>query len=212
MRKTTNMDDTTEIVPRTDTVELVPTRTGWVPAPAAPGRRAARTARAWLRETYTPADARTYLGDGERVRIRTHQHWLVPLRSVLQSMAMVPVAILLGFVTPSVWWWQVGLALSAVAHQGYLFYRFLAWRTEQIIVTDQRIVRTSGVFTTTVDAVNLDQITDSTYHRSLFGHVFDFGTVRVGSAGQNQALERIDFVPDPGAIYRATLPTGRGPR
>jgi len=206
------MDDTTEIVPRAGAVELLPTRKGWVPAPAAPGRRAARTARAWLRETYTPADARTYLGDGERVRIRTHQHWLVPLRSVLQSMAMVPVAILLGFVTPSVWWWQVGLALSAVAHQGYLFYRFLAWRTEQIIVTDQRIVRTSGVFTTTVDAVNLDQITDSTYHRSLFGHVFDFGTVRVGSAGQNQALERIDFVPDPGAIYRATLPTGRGPR
>ena len=118
---------------------------------------------------------------------------------------MVPVAILLGFVTPSVWWWQLGLALSAVAHQGYLLYRFLAWRTDQVIVTDQRIIRTSGVFTTTVDAVNLDQITDSTYHRSLLGHVFNFGTVRVGSAGQNQSLERVDYVPDPGEIYRATL-------
>jgi len=186
-------------------VELIPTRKGWVPAPAAPGRRAAQTARAWLRETYTPADARTYLGTGERVRIRTHQHWLVPLRSVLQSMAMVPVAILLGFVTPSVWWLQIGLALTAVGHQGYLLYRFLAWRTEQIIVTDQRIVRTSGVVTTRVDAVNLEQITDTTYHRSLIGHIFNYGTVRVGSAGQNQSLERIDYVPDPGEIYRATL-------
>jgi len=195
------------VVPETATsVELVPTRTGWVPAPTAPGRQAARTARAWLRECYSPADPRTYLGPGEHTLIRTHQHWIVPLRSVLQSMTMVPVAILLGFVTPSVWWLQLALALTAVGHQLFLFYRFLAWRTEQIIVTDQRIVRTSGVVTTRVDAVNLDQVTDSTYHRSLFGHVFNYGTVRVGSAGQNQSLERIAFVPSPGEIYRATLP------
>jgi len=202
------------VVPETEatSVELVPTRNGWVPAPAAPGRRAARTARAWLRETYTPADPRTYLGAGERVRIRTHQHWIVPLRGIAQATAMMPLAILLGFVAPGVWWIQLALALVAVGHQGYLFYRFLVWRTDQLIVTDQRIVRTSGVFTTTVDAVNLDQITDSTYHRSLIGHLFNYGTVRVGSAGQNQALEGIDFVPDPGAIYRATLPTGRGLR
>jgi hypothetical protein len=206
MRETVNMDDT-EIVPRrADAVELVPTRRGWVPAPAAPGRRAARTARAWLRETYTPADPRTYLGAGERALLRTHQHWIVPLRGIAQATAMMPLAILLGFVAPSVWWIQLGLGLVAVAHQGYVFYRFLAWRTDQVIVTDQRVIRTSGVFTTTVDAVHLDQITDSTYHRSLIGHVFNYGTVRIGSAGQNQSLERIEFVPAPGEIYRATLP------
>ncbi len=198
------LDDTTEIVPRADTVELVPTRKGWVPAPAAPGRRAAQTARAWLRETYTPADARTYLGVGERVRIRTHQHWLVPLLSVTQATAMMPIAILLGFVAPSVWWIQVGLGLAAVGHQLFLFYRVLAWRTEQLIVTDQRIIRTSGVFTTTVDAVNLDQITDSTYHRSLPGHVFNYGTVRIGSAGGDQTVRSIEWVPHPEAVYRAT--------
>ena len=185
-------------------VELVPTRNGWVPAPAAPGRRAARTARAWLRETYTPADARTYLGDGERVRIRTHQHWIVPLRGIAQATAMMPLAILLGFVAPGVWWIQLALALAAVGHQLFLFYRFLAWRTDQLIVTDQRIIRTSGVFTTTVDAVNLDQITDSTYHRSLPGHVFNYGTVRIGSAGGDQTVRSIEWVPHPEAVYRAT--------
>jgi len=188
-------------------VELVPARDGtWATAAATPRRHlVARGARVWLRECANPTAPSTYLGPDELCLIRTHLHWLVPLRFVVQSMAMVPVAILLGFVTPSVWWWQLGLALTAVGHQGYLFYRFLAWRTEQVIVTDQRIIRTSGVFTTTVDAVQLEQITDSTYHRSLFGHIFNYGTVRVGSAGQNQALQRIDYVPDPGEIYRATL-------
>ena len=198
------MDDTTEIVPRAGAVELVPTRNGWVPAPAAPGRRAARTARAWLRECANPTAPSTYLGPDELCLIRTHLHWLVPLRFVVQSAAMMPIAILLGFVTPSVWWWQLGLALTAVAHQGYLFYRFLAWRTEQIIVTDQRIIRTSGVFTTTVDAVQLDQITDTTYSRSVPGYLLGYGTVRIGSAGSDQTVRSIEWVPHPEAVYRAT--------
>ncbi len=194
-------------MPRADTVELVPARDGtWGPAPVSRPGPVARGVRVWLRECARPTAPSTYLGPGELCLIRTHLHWLVPLRFVIQSAAMMPIAILLGFVAPNVWWLQLGLGLVAVGHQGYLFYRFLAWRTEQIIVTDQRIIRTSGVFTTTVDAVNLDQITDSTYHRSLPGHVFNYGTVRIGSAGQNQALESIAFVPDPGAIYRATLP------
>ena len=202
------MDDTPkpDIVPRADTVELVASPDGtWRPAPVPRRHPVARTARAWLRECVNPTAPNSYLGPGELCLIRTHLHWLVPLRSIAQATAMMPVAILLGFVTPSVWWLQIGLGLVAVGHQGFLFYRFLAWRTDQIIVTDQRIIRTSGVFTTTVDAVHLDQITDSTYHRSFLGYVFNYGTVRIGSAGQNQALERIDFVPAPGEIYRATL-------
>jgi len=197
-----------DMVSKSTAVELVPGRDGTWRTPAATPRRhlVARATRVWLRECASPTAPSTYLGPDELCLIRTHQHWLVPLRFVVQSAAMMPIAILLGFVAPSVWWLQLGLALTAVAHQGYLFYRFLAWRTDQIIVTDQRIIRTSGVFTTTVDAVQLEQITDSTYHRSLFGHIFNYGTVRVGSAGQNQSLERIDYVPAPGAIYRATLP------
>ena len=206
MRETPMDENTPETPPRAGTVELVPARDGtWTPAPVPRRHPVARGARAWLRECANPTTPSSYLGPGELCLIRTHLHWLVPLRSIAQATAMMPVAILLGFVTPSVWWLQIGLGLVAVVHQGYLFYRFLAWRTEQITVTDQRIIRTSGVLTTTVDAVNLDQITDSTYHRSLPGHVFNYGTVRIGSAGQNQALERIDFVPAPGEIYRATL-------
>ena len=60
--------------------------------------------------------------------------------------------------------------------------------------------------------MNLEQITDSTYHRSFLGHLFNYGTVRIGSAGQNQTLERIDFCPDPAAIYRATLRDSALPR
>jgi len=209
MRETRTLMDDTEIVPRADTVELVPARDGTTWAPVPQRHPVARATRAWLRECYSPAAPGTYLGPGELCLIRTHLHWLVPLRSIAQAAVMMPVVILLGFAAPSVWWLQLGLGLVAVGHQGFLFYRFLAWRTDQIIVTDQRVIRTSGVFTTTVDAVNLEQITDSTYHQSLPGHILNYGTVRIGSAGANQTLHRIPFVPSPSAIYRATAPTGR---
>ena len=194
-------------IDKNTTVELVPARDGsWIPTPPLRRNPAARAARVWLRECVNPTAPSSYLGPGELCLIRTHLHWLVPARAIVSAAAMMPLAILLGVAVPSVWWLQLGLGLAAVAHQGFLFYRFLAWRTEQIIVTDQRIIRTAGVFTTTVDAVNLDQITDSTYHRSFLGHLFNYGTVRIGSAGQRQALESIDFCPDPAAVYRATLP------
>jgi hypothetical protein len=73
------------------------------------------------------------------------------------------------------------------------------------MVTDRRIIRVSGLLNTTVDAVVLSQITDTTYHRSLIGRILDYGTLGIESAGQRQSLERLDFIPTPGAIYRATL-------
>ena len=62
------------------------------------------------------------------------------------------------------------------------------------------------MLSTTVDAIHLDKITDSTYHKSLIGHVFNFGTLRIESSGQTQSIERIDLLPCPDTIYRATLP------
>jgi len=182
-------------------IELVPSRDGrtWTSAPT----RRYHPARAWLRECVHPVAPSTYLGPNEYCLIRTHLHWLVPLRAIATATVMMPLAILLALITPDIWWLQTALALTAVGHQLFLFYRFLAWRTEQLIVTDQRIIRTSGVFTTTVDAVNLDQITDTTYHRSLIGHLLNYGTVRFGSAGTTQTLRAIEWVPAPADIYRA---------
>jgi uncharacterized membrane protein YdbT with pleckstrin-like domain len=81
----------------------------------------------------------------------------------------------------------------------------LRWRAEQIAVTDRRIIRLSGILTRTVDAAPLEQITDSTLRRSILGRILGFGSIRIETAGQKQALERMDFVPSPDALYRATL-------
>lgn len=191
-------------------IELVPGRrlTRTIPAPVH-RRPAVRVVRAWLRDAVGPRSPWSYLAPDELCLIRTHLHWLVPLRAIAKAAVSMPLAIvvtlLLAFLAPGWWWLQVALWVGTVAHQCYLIWLVLLWRAEQIIVTDRRLIRISGVFTTTVDDVRLSQITDTSYRRSLLGRIFDYGSIRIESAGQVQALERIDFVPSPGAIYRATL-------
>ncbi len=42
-----------------------------------------------------------------------------------------------------------------------------------------------------VDAVPLSQITDSTLRCSLIGRILGYGTIRLETTGQKQALERL---------------------
>ena len=111
----------------------------------------------------------------------------------------------LSVLAPGVFLLQAVLFLLTLAHTAYLFYSVLAWRADHIMVTDSRIIRVSGLITHTVDAMRLSKITDTTLIRPFLGRILDYGTIRIESSGQRQSLERIDYVPSPGEIYRATL-------
>ncbi len=49
----------------------------------------------------------------------------------------------------------------------------------------------------------LSKVTDLTFQRSLGGRLLGYGTVIVESAGQNQAFEKIKYVPRPEEVYEA---------
>jgi hypothetical protein len=70
------------------------------------------------------------------------------------------------------------------------------------VVTDKRFVRTWGVFTRQVGMMPLTRVTDMRYERPALGRVFGYGTFVLESAGQDQALHLIEFLPDPEELYR----------
>jgi len=41
--------------------------------------------------------------------------------------------------------------------------------------------------------------------RSTLGRIVGYGSIRIETAGQKQGLDRLDFVPSPDALFRATL-------
>ncbi len=190
------MSKTTEVAVRR--TELVP-RT----RPASP--RLARPVRGWLRELVTPAPLHSYLAPGEPCRIVTRRHWAVPLWRLARGGGMMTVIGVLTFPLPGFLIVQLALLAGALAHAVWIGWCILDWRVEQIAVTDTRLIRVSGVLATTVDIVPLAKITDMTLRRSIPGRILGYGQLRVETAGQQQAVGRLDFIPAPGAVYRAML-------
>ncbi len=195
---------TSEIAAR-ERAELAPTRAGVARVTTLPRRPAARRARKWLLDLFALPVAESYLSVGERRVIRTRRHWLVPLRDITRGGGMMGVVGVLTFLAPQVFLVQLALWLGALAHSGYVGWCVLRWRAEQIAVTDRRIIRVSGILTTTVDAAPLSQITDSTLRRSILGRILGYGTVRIETAGQADSLATMTYVPAPDALFRATL-------
>ncbi len=79
----------------------------------------------------------------------------------------------------------------------------ILWWIERIVITDKRVMLAQGIITHSVGMMPLGKVTDLTFQRTLGGRMLGYGTLIVESAGQIQALNRIDYVPRPEEVYEA---------
>ena len=84
----------------------------------------------------------------------------------------------------------------------YLALRGGEWWMRHFIVTNRRVLLTSGIVVRTVALLPLRRITDLTYKETLFGQLLGYGTFRFESAGQQQALSQITYLPRADRLYR----------
>lgn len=82
-----------------------------------------------------------------------------------------------------------------------LLWKAVNWAVDYFVITSERILLTSGVFTRSVAMMPLSKVTDMSFHRSFAGRLLGFGEFVVESAGQDQALRRIDHIPYPEQLY-----------
>jgi len=146
-----------------------------------------------------------YLAQGERIVIQIRRHPLVLIRPFLVSIGAFAAALLLGFFFSPNEGADIIDTILGFAVVFFLFgfaWRLWEWRVDRILVTDRRIVEVSGLLTRKVASMPLEKMTDLTYSRSIGGRVFGYGRIGVESAGQDQALTSIDFIPSPDDFYR----------
>ena len=74
---------------------------------------------------------------------------------------------------------------------------------ERIVISDKRVMLAQGFIVARVGMMPLSKVTDLTFQRSLRGRLLGYGTLIVESAGQIQALSRIDYIPRPEEVYEA---------
>ncbi len=150
------------------------------------------------------AELDRYLLDGERLVTAVHQHWGKVAEPVASAVAGLVVALWadariapsIGVVSTIVWWAWFALVLRTA-------YLVAEWRHDWFVATDKRLLLFYGFITRKVSMMPLRKVTDMSYERSVPGRILGYGRFVMESAGQDQALREVNWVPQPDHHYRA---------
>ncbi|GAA5158826.1 PH domain-containing protein [Pseudonocardia eucalypti] len=150
-----------------------------------------------------PREIDEYILPTERRVIRVRVHWSTLLWDMTQTalalgllvaiQRYVPASLVLDNLT-----WYAGLVVVV-----RLTIIVMLWWVERIVITDKRVMLSTGIITHNIGMMPLGKVTDLTFRRTLTGRMMGYGTMVIESAGQIQALNQIDFMPRPEEIYEA---------
>ena len=149
-----------------------------------------------------PASVNRYLLPHERQVISVHEHPAVligPIALVLAGLAIA--GLLTNYVTHGngtaiLVIWLVWLVLLL-----WLGIKIWDWAVNYFVVTSQRLLLAQGVIVRKVGMLPLAKVTDMSFQRSTIGRILGYGEFIVESAGQDQALRNVRFIPYPEQLY-----------
>ena len=93
-----------------------------------------------------------------------------------------------------VWWLWLLLLIRFV-------WKVAEWSVDYFVVTSKRMLLTTGLITRKVAMMPLGKVTDMSFQRSLLGRMLGYGEFILESAGQDQALSTVEYIPYPETLY-----------
>jgi membrane protein YdbS with pleckstrin-like domain len=82
-----------------------------------------------------------------------------------------------------------------------LVWKILNWSVDYFVVTSERLLLTRGFLSRQINMMPLTKVTDMSFKRSFAGRLLGYGEFIVESAGQDQALRNVEFIPYPEQLY-----------
>src|SRR4051812_27864060 len=147
-------------------------------------------------------DVEKYLLPGENVRLVTRRHWAVLIEPTAKALPAFALGCWLLLFDPANRVTSTAGLLLLVGTVAYYWVHVAEWWMRNFIVSTRRVLLTSGLFARTVTLLPLRRITDLTWEETLLGQVLGYGTFRFESAGQDQALRHLTYMPDAQTRYR----------
>lgn len=145
-----------------------------------------------------------YLLQNEKIVAAVHQHWGKIAEPVASAVLALVVALAIDAnLTPRTQGLGTVVWLLFLAVLARLLWRILEWRHDWFVATDKRLLLRHGLVTHKVSMMPLLKVTDMSYVRSIPGQLFGYGTFVMESAGQEQAMRTVKWVPQPDETYRA---------
>jgi uncharacterized membrane protein YdbT with pleckstrin-like domain len=147
--------------------------------------------------------------------------YLLPTEQVVLQVRMHPISILASALLIVAGTFAAGFLteLGGTDNGGFvlvvwiLWFVFFVWQGSKIglwwrryfVVTENRLMLVSGFFNRDVGMMPLGKVTDMRLYQSTPGRTFGYAEFIVESAGQEQALSRVRFVPYPSQLYQEIL-------
>ena len=149
-----------------------------------------------------PRRVNRYLLPHEHQVISVHQHPAVLIRPIIETLGGLAIAAWVtlsvahgnGTVILVIWILWAVVALR-------LLWKVFEWWEDYFVITSQRLLLCQGFITHKVNMMPLTKVTDMSFQRSALGQVFGYGEFIVESAGQDQALRNVDYLPYPEQLY-----------
>ena len=148
-----------------------------------------------------PASVNRYLLPHERQVITVHQHPAVLIRPVVFLLAGLALA---GWLTATIRHNQDVIIAVWVLLAILLFWvigKIVDWVMNYFVVTSQRMLLAQGILVRKVNMMPLTKVTDMSFQRSPLGQILGYGEFIVESAGQDQALSHVTYLPYPEQLY-----------
>ena len=149
-----------------------------------------------------PASVNRYLLPHERQVITVHQHPAILIKPIFWVLIGLALA---GFLSNSVASGNGIVLLIIWGLWGIVFLHLVVkvfeWTETYFVVTSQRFVLATGIVTRKVNMMPLAKVTDMSFQRSPMGRLLGYGEFILESAGQDQALSNVDYLPYPEQLY-----------
>ncbi|MDT0201027.1 PH domain-containing protein [Nocardioides sp. AE5] len=152
--------------------------------------------------------------EGEVIVDEVMHHWVVYVVPALEILLALAILVAMPFVDINLAWFPFLLALAIAAHG---CYKGLAHYRDRFVITNMRVFRVHGVFTSNLATMPMSRILDITVVKPFHGRILGFGHFVFESAAQAQGLRDIRHVARPDerdlSIQRVVQRSGlRGPK
>lgn len=144
-----------------------------------------------------------YLFPTERYRGEWKRHWVHLTNPLLIGIiATFALGYLSGFLAKQdvAGMWVVAVVIWALV-MSWVAWTVADWYFDRFILTNKRLMLVQGLITRKVAMMPLLKVTDMKYEQSPLGRMLNYGTFVLESAGQDQALSKVDHMPNPNELY-----------
>jgi uncharacterized membrane protein YdbT with pleckstrin-like domain len=141
------------------------------------------------------------LGAAERILYTERHHWVFfvaeMIKWILFAAAVVALAIIfkVWLFSGSSWMWW--LLLVAILPAIRIAWGFLSWKMNVYVLTNRRVIESTGVVSKRVADSSLEKLTDIVLKQSIFGRVLNYGDIVVLTASAGAGINNLKQIRRP---------------